>query len=98
MVLEKTVSASGNIIDSVHENYQDVTGLGLVTGATYRASQTGHADLVTAGALVRTVVNVVHLIGQGQVPNFDLHSVAHITVNANGDLTASFSDMSSECP
>jgi hypothetical protein len=44
---------------------------------------------VTPGATTQTETDVFNVIGQGSAPNFTVRGVTHMTVNANGDVTAS---------
>ena len=43
---------------------------------------------VTPGATTQTEVHVLNVVGQGSAPNFTVRGVVHLTVNANGDVTA----------
>ena len=42
-------------------------------------------------------VDVFNLIGRGSTPNFLFHLTLHVTVNANGDVTAFVNFESAEC-
>jgi hypothetical protein len=44
-----------------------------------------------------TLVNNFRIIGQGAGNNFLLHETFHITVNANGELTAVADNYSVDC-
>jgi hypothetical protein len=45
--------------------------------------------------LTQTLVD--HVIAQGDAPNFILHTTIHITINANGEVTASAFESKAEC-
>ena len=37
------------------------------------------------------------MITHGPLPNFVLHEVEHVTINANGEVTVFFDNLSAEC-
>ncbi len=85
--------------EDMHINTQGVSGVGETTGAHYAASQTEQfsANLDgQVGAEETTTLNF-HLLGQGGVPNFLVHSLFHATVNADGTVTSFVNDFSAEC-
>ncbi len=49
------------------------------------------------GQFQETFVNRFDFIGQGSAPNFTTHETFHVTVNANGTITASFDKLSDSC-
>jgi len=83
----------------MHESFSDVVGLGQTTGAQYRI--TGSANLTTnsddPAPVEVTQIAKFNIIGQGAVPNEKSRMVFHMTVNANGDLTASVNSISVTC-
>jgi len=83
-----------------HENVQGLSGTGLTTGDKYRA--TGTATLTfngnfNNGQAEETFTGSFDVIGQGPGNNLVSHEVQHITVNANGDVTVSFDNISLDC-
>jgi hypothetical protein len=52
---------------------------------------------VVSFPFIETFVNNFKIIGQGPGNNFLVHQNVHITVNANGTLTASVDNFSTEC-
>lgn len=50
-----------------------------------------------AGAVNFTAVDSFKLIGHGDAPNFLEQIVSHVTINANGDVTAEFEFVSQQC-
>jgi hypothetical protein len=46
---------------------------------------------------VSTVTDTWHVIGEGDAEDFLLHTIYHVTVLANGEVTAFIEDISSEC-
>lgn len=79
------------------ENYnpQGVTGTGVVTGDTYRA--TGKTSYSSTGDLADdmpsefTFVNRFHLVGPGPGNDFYIKQTDHVTVTPDGDAIASHS-------
>jgi hypothetical protein len=43
------------------------------------------------------MINNYHIVGQGQATNMDLHETVHLTVDANGYITAWVSDYNFSC-
>jgi len=77
-------------------------GIGLTSGASYVANV--KAD-VTADIDIDPVTNTGEttiiasglLIGQGSIPNQVIESLVHVTINANGNVTATVSDVRMGC-
>jgi hypothetical protein len=80
-----------------HFNYQNVSGVGLTSGTTYRASTVDTVRLAAPFPSDITSVGSFHLIGQGENDNLLVNALFHITVNANGEVTASIDDTSIRC-
>jgi hypothetical protein len=98
VVLHTTTDSAGGQHSTMQVNIS-ATGTGGTTGATYQGHET---DLVpsfnfTNGAFEQTVATHFELIGQGQVPNFRIDGIEHITVNANGTVTATFLNLTTAC-
>ena len=49
------------------------------------------------GAVNFTAIDSFKLIGHGDAPNFLEQIVSHVTINANGDVTAEFEFLSRQC-
>ena len=84
----------------IHDQPQGISGTGLTTGDKYQA--TGVTQQTFGGSFVNgqfsdTFVNNFRIIGQGPGNNFLLHENLHITLNANGELTAGRDNFSVEC-
>ncbi|MGH7589687.1 MAG: hypothetical protein ACRELU_13975 [Gemmatimonadota bacterium] len=91
---------SNNFKVKVHDQPQGISGTGLTTGDKYQA--TGVTQETVGGSFVNgqfsdTFVNNFRIIGQGPGNNFLLHENLHITLNANGELTAFVDNFSVEC-
>ena len=95
-----TINERGGKLLTVHLQYQGATGTGQTTGHIYRASnstmETYTRDFDKLPLEV-TSVGSFRLIGHGRENNFLLHHITHITINANGDLTANIESLSAEC-
>ena len=87
--------ADGSLIG--HFNYQNVTGLGLTSGNAYRASAVDHARLQAPFPSSITSVRSFHLISRGGESNLLVQVLYHITVNANGEVTAAIDDLNTQC-
>lgn len=69
---------------------QGISGTGLTTGDQYRGTggtQTAERVSFENGHSTQTFINNFRIIGRGPGNNLLLHTVAHVTVNANGDVT-----------
>jgi hypothetical protein len=78
-------------------NPQGVSGEGSVTGDKYQGTGVTEESINFKTGIESTFVNRFDIIGQGPGNNFELHETAHVTVNANGTLTVSFSNFSAIC-
>ena len=83
-----------------HINFQGVSGTGLTTGDKYQGTDTfNHSDNDSLNNLqhVETITSSFRVTGQGPGNNFVAREVAHITFNANGDVTVFFDNFSADC-
>lgn len=93
-------SGSGGFEVTVHDNPQDVHGVGAATGAKYRGTGVTQSHFHVAGSglpVTSTFVNNFAIIGQGPGNNFRVHETFHITINANGTITATVSNFRVTC-
>jgi hypothetical protein len=90
--------SSGQIHFTAH---QLLTAQGQgASGNHYSFSDTLNTSVTFApdsAPFVLTQTLVDHVIAQGKAPNFVLHTTIHMTINANGEVTASTSESSAEC-
>ena len=96
-----TFTVNGNNI-SGKTMVQDAgySGVGQTTGAKYRRNGTSQQKFqgsLQNGKFTTTFNNSFQWIAQGDVPNFVVHDVVHLTINANGEVTADFVKGSVEC-
>ena len=94
-----TTDASGGTHLKTHINYQDVSGTGSPSGITYRvrtvSNETTNDNDGQQSEM--TVIQTVKLIAQGSAPNYFVHFVYHVTINANGETTTSVDETRIEC-
>jgi hypothetical protein len=91
-------SSSGNSQYTWHVNGK---GMGVDQfGATYRwlvnRLQGTHTS-ATSDQRVEVTNSRARLIGQGDAPNFDYTMQVHLTANANGEVTARFTNIGGTC-
>ena len=94
-----TVDPNAGTHVEVHFNPQGVMGTGLVTGATYQGTGATHDSVNINGPPPSefTSVNNFLLIGRGPNNNLLVHSTTHVTINANGKVTAVVENARVEC-
>jgi hypothetical protein len=80
-----------------HINYQNVSGVGLTSGTTYRASSVDTFRLKAPFPSDIHSVRSLRLISPGPEDDLLVMFLFHITVNANGEITAEVEDVSFEC-
>jgi hypothetical protein len=80
-----------------HINYQGVSGVGLTSGTTYRASSVDNFRLAAPFPSDITSVRSLRLISPGPEDDLLVRFLFHITVNANGEITAEVEDVNIKC-
>jgi len=95
----QTSTANGHLSTMIHWNADDVTGIGQYTGFAYRATGVTQDHVVSNAPLpyTETTTNNYHIIGQGQATNMDLKETTHVTVDANGNVSAWVADYTFVC-
>jgi hypothetical protein len=104
------VALSGNLHDlfhitvndnslhvKTHDQPQGISGTGLVTGDKYQATGVTQDEFNTSFGMEETFINNFRIIGQGPGNNFLVHENFHVTVNANGTVTASHDNFTIDC-
>jgi hypothetical protein len=99
VLIHETTDSGGGFHFDVHFQPQGVSGVGLSSGNRYqgtgvtsqRANERGPAPFEFS------LINNFRIIGQGPGNNFVVHENLHITVNANGDITAFHDNFSTDC-
>ncbi len=99
VLVHGTITSSGHIQAVFHVNPQYFRVFGLTTGAEYLVPGMLHTvtNMNGPAPLTETLVNNLHVIGRGAVPDFMLHQNVHLTINANGEVTAAFDHFFTEC-
>jgi len=93
------VDGDGGIHIKTHFQPQGISGLGTVTGDKYQGTGVTqeHINDHSSPAFEDTFVNNFRIIGQGPGNNFLVHTTFHVTVNADGVVTANVLNTSTEC-
>ena len=97
------MDSSGKSHIHFQQKYENATGTGETTGATYRVKDNelilGAISFEGSGLCPSefTVNSDLHLTGAGAVPDFTSHFVQHLTINANCQVSIFFSRFSSDC-
>jgi len=89
------IQADGSVMG--HFNYQNVTGLGLTSGDTYRVSAVDNIRLSAPFPSSITSVQSFHLISRGSGGNLLVQVSYHITVNGKGQVQAFIEELSMQC-
>jgi hypothetical protein len=92
-----TVDKTGGFHMTDHTQPQALRGVGAVTGTKYQAQSVDQQHLNGHVGQTFTSINNLRLIGQGRGNNLLLRETFHITVNANGVVTAVHDSFSAEC-
>lgn len=89
MVTHFTTDANGGTHAHINTNWQDVSG---TSGTTiYRAQSNNNSIFNSNGAQSEfTIIDNVHLVSAGLTDNLSFRAHMHVTINANGEATASF--------
>jgi hypothetical protein len=96
-VFHITLNSAGGFRVVFHDNPQGVSGTGLTTGDEYQGTGVTRDSFGGRVGFEETFVNNFRIIGQGPGNNFLVHDNFHITVNANGTVTAFHDNFSVEC-
>jgi hypothetical protein len=82
-----------------HLNSQQLTGVGLLTGQLYNVNLiTNNITNSRVGAAnVTTIESVMNVVSRGSGENFQIQTVLHVTMNANGETTSEFQNFHVHC-
>jgi hypothetical protein len=97
-----SVTISSNMAHIVSLVNEHLVGKGLSTGATYIADAMAHVDsFVDIDPVTNTgeatILISARINGQGSIPNTSEQQLVHVTVNANGTVTARVSHFQMIC-
>jgi hypothetical protein len=99
-LLVTTNDTIGGLHLVVHGNAQGVIAAGETTGDMYRLAGDFWIEQNVAAdgfPLVVQVVETHDVLSAGSAPNFLVHLVSHLTINANGTISAAVSSASADC-
>jgi len=91
---------NNNVSGKQHFQPQGISGVGETTGLKYQATGVTQASFTQSlqnGQANQTFINRFDIIGQGPGNNVSVHETAHITINANGDVTVNFDNFGVDC-
>jgi hypothetical protein len=86
-------------VTSISSNPQGGELIGDVTGIVYRPAgmtKTYLSSIIDNGAQIYTYINNYKFVGMGGV-QLRIQTILHVTVNANGDVTADIENLDSVC-
>lgn len=99
--LQEHITINNNRVNlKIHAQPQGVSGVGQITGDTYRGTgvtQEQDSIPLTGGAFEFTFINNFRIIGPGPDNNAQTHQTIHVTMNANGEITAVVDNIRIEC-
>lgn len=100
VLVRTTTDAAGGIHFGIHQNAQGVSGIGLYFATPYRSTLAQNTVVIVPGPPPVEMTDVLHLnlIGRGQGSDLHLRSRTHVTINANGEVTADLLDFQLTCP
>ena len=96
-VFHTTIDSAGGFHVTQQFNQAGLGGTGQVTGTKYRITGGNVLAFNTKAGVEQTLVNNFRVIAQGSHNNFVLQSTSHVTVNANGTVTAEHLSFQFEC-
>ena len=76
---------------------QGVSGIGLTSGDKYQGTGVTQSQFNGTVGYESTYINNFRIIGQASGNNYLVHETYHVTVNANGEVTAYVDNYSVEC-
>lgn len=92
-----TTDAQGYAHVKIQQQPQGVSGIGQTTGDRYRGTGVTEQVMNTRFGSEESFVNIVNIIGQGPGNNFQLHQHVHVSVGADGQISADHSSLSITC-
>ena len=90
-----TLDGAGGFHANAHDNIH-VTATGSL-GNSYEGNQEDNNPFNGHVGVVQTFGLTFSEVSTGSAPNFEVHVLQHITVNANGTVTVFFSNVTSNC-
>src|SRR5437899_9288415 len=97
VLLRFAVDQKGGIHAASHFQPQGISGLGQTTGDKYQGTGVTQDEFNAKVRVEETFINNLRIIGQAHGNNCQLHEHFHVTINANGSVTAFFDNFSIDC-
>ena len=99
VVFHATVDADGGFHIVGHANTQGVKGIGLTSRDSYQVIGVSNFNLNVQPPfpVEATVVTNFSLVSKGSADNLHFHLNLHVTVNAQGDVTATVGNININC-
>jgi hypothetical protein len=91
-----TLDGNGGVHVKSHFQPQNLKGTSEA-GNSYIGAGVTQDNLNTKVGETSTYINNYRMIGKGQAPNFMVHETWHITINANGEVTAEVDNVKTTC-
>jgi hypothetical protein len=92
-----TFDRRGGVHVKTHNQPQGLTGVGQTTGDQYQATGVTQDEFNAKVGQTYTFVNNFRIIGQATGNNFLVHETYHLTINANGTVTAVHDNFTIDC-
>lgn len=92
-----TLTDQGGYHVKSHSQPQGVSGVGLTTGDAYVGTGVTQNQFNGTVGYETTYINNFRIVGQGNGNNYLVHETYHVTINANGEVTAYVDNFSVEC-
>ena len=82
-----------------HVNSQRLTGIGMPSGARYNVTFINNSifNARIGGANVTTLEAMMNVVSRASGENFQIQTVLHNTINANGETTSQFQNFHVHC-
>ena len=97
LLIHVTLDNAGGFHSNLRANPQGITGTGLTTGDKYQSTGASNTQFNTKVGNEETFVFIFNFIGQGNGNKLMVHVTHHVTVNANGIVTAIVDNFRVEC-
>ena len=98
IILFSNTGPAGNEIVKSQANPQGLSGIGEMTHLRYRG--TGMSQVISTVKDMNntyTTIDNMNFIAPGKAGNFTMHTITHVTVNANGQTTAQVAVAGTTC-
>ncbi len=100
LVIRVTSDGAGGFYDAFHRNIL-VTGTGLTSGTSYilnaEIDMNEHVAATSTVPYTFTSVGTNVFVSQGSLPNADVEDINHLTIDANGNITADIFEFRGAC-